>query len=278
MHPLISFDRKIVSAADAEISALSSAALYGRGIFTTVAIYDRQPFLWKSHWRRLRDSAGKLRIDLSEFSEEVTRNALDEIVDRNSVENGRARTTCFDRTASNKWPFESVRKTSLLISTAEARDRTVPFKLGVSSFSKDSRSFFSQIKSCNYLENVLAFEEATGHGLDEEVRLNERGEIVSACMANIFWSKDGELFTPSIKTGCLPGTTREFVMKNLKCSEVEAELDQLYLADSIFMTSAGIGIGEVRFFQGLEFRPSGHKILDILPKPVNREKNKNTPE
>lgn len=263
---LVSLNSKVLAPADTSIHAISSAALYGKGIFTTVAIYDGEPFLWEKHWRRLRDNAAKLRIDLGEFSKEVTRISLDEIIEKNSVANGRARITFFDESASRIWPFESEGKMSLLITTAEARDRTKPFTLGISKYPIYSASFLSRIKSCNYLDHLHAFEDAVRHGRNEEVRLNERGEIVSACMANIFWLKGGELFTPSLKTGCLPGTTREFVLNSLSCSEVETEPACLHSCDSIFLTSAGLGVTEVRFFQGLEFRPSGHPIMDLLPK------------
>jgi 4-amino-4-deoxychorismate lyase len=98
------------------------------------------------------------------------------------------------------------------------------------------------VKSCNYLENILSLEDAKDRGFDEAIRLNEKGEIVSACLANLFWKKDVAIFTPSLETGCLKGTTRGFILENFTVEERKAELIELEKADEIFLTSAGIGV------------------------------------
>ncbi|MEO6589891.1 MAG: aminotransferase class IV, partial [Pyrinomonadaceae bacterium] len=118
----------------------------------------------------------------------------------------------------------------------------------ISPFLVNSTSPLAGVKSCDYLENIIALEEAEQRGFDEAVRLNERGEIVSACMANIFWRKSGRLFTPLLKTGCLAGTMREFVLENEDGFEIKMSLDSLENADEIFLTSAGLGICKVSEF------------------------------
>ena len=70
MHKFISFNRQILPAEQDLISPISSAALYGKGIFTTLAIYNAKPFLWEKHWRRLLTHSAKLNIDLTNFDEE----------------------------------------------------------------------------------------------------------------------------------------------------------------------------------------------------------------
>ena len=45
-------------------------------------------------------------------------------------------------------------------------------------------------------------------GIDEAITLNERGEIAAATMANIFWVKDGTVYTPALSTGAIAGITR----------------------------------------------------------------------
>jgi branched-subunit amino acid aminotransferase/4-amino-4-deoxychorismate lyase len=121
------------------------------------------------------------------------------------------------------------------------------------------------VKSCNYLEKILAKGEAKRRGFDEAIQLNERSEIVSACMANVIWQKHGRLFTPSLKTGCLGGTTREFVLENSDCDEVEVGLEELRSADEIFLTSAGIGIVQVAEFEGRKLLRDKHPISRLLP-------------
>jgi len=264
-QPLVSLNLRILAPADASIQAISSAALYGKGVFTTIAIHDGKPFLWEKHWRRLLENAAKLGIDLAEFSEEATRKALDEIIEKNGVEKGRARLTFFDETAGEIWHFESQRKSSLLITTADQRPVRENFRVKMSLHRVSSLSKLAAIKSCNYLENILAYEEARQSGFDEAIRVNEGGEVVNACMANVFWLLNGRLFTPQLSTGCLPGTTREFILENLDCAEVDYLYDQVHLAEAIFLSSAGLGLVRVSELNGKKLPAMDHAILHLLP-------------
>jgi branched-subunit amino acid aminotransferase/4-amino-4-deoxychorismate lyase len=120
------------------------------------------------------------------------------------------------------------------------------------------------VKSCNYLENILALEEAKKRGFDEVVRINEKNEIVSAAMANIFWTKDGRIFTPAIETGCLKGTTREFILENFPVCEKTAFIAELAEADEIFLTSAGIGICPANYEGGQPKMSTFSQLRDFL--------------
>ncbi len=234
MHHFVFFNQKILPAETAFLSANSSAALYGKGIFTTVAIYNSKPFLWEKHLQRLIENSQKIKIDLSGLTEETFINSLFEIVAENNFTRGRARITVFDEAANSVWQINPNSKTNLLIQTADFREIKNKLNLTVSPFRVNSTSPLIGIKSCNYLENILALEDAQAKGFDEAIRLNERGEIVSACMANIFWQKNGAIYTPSFETGCLKGTTRSFVMENFAVKERKAKLIELQEADEIF--------------------------------------------
>jgi branched-chain amino acid aminotransferase len=257
---------EIVDAEDARLPAVSSAAFYGKGVFTTLAIYRGLPFLWEKHWRRLSDNAATVGLDLSENTERVTREALDEIIAKNGVDNGRARITFLDETPSAIWATSRERKTSLSIVTGDLRPIPQPLRLSLSPYPVNSRSPLAGVKSCNYLENLMTYDEAKQRGFDESVRVNEKGHITSAAMANVFWLKDGRLLTPAVSTGCLPGTTREFVLENIESEEVEADINQLQNADAIFLTSAGLGVAAVAHFDAKKLKTSDHPILDLLPK------------
>jgi branched-subunit amino acid aminotransferase/4-amino-4-deoxychorismate lyase len=245
MHEFVSFNCQIIPQESAFLPASSNAALYGKGVFTTVAVYNSKLFLWEKHWRRLTENSRKLRLDLSVLTEEIMKNSLFKIIGANNVRNGRARITIFDESASFIWQDNPVAKTNLLIQTADFRRAKKIYKLNISPFRVNSSSPLANVKSCNYLENLLAFEDAKARGFDEAIRLNERGEIVSACLANLFWKRKNTIYTPSLETGCLNGTTREFVTENFAVTETKAELNELYEADEIFLTSAGIGIAKV---------------------------------
>ena len=242
MHEFVNFNHQLLPAENAFLRADSAAALYGRGIFTTVAIYNFQPFLWEKHWIRLTVHAEKVGIDLSDFSASTTLKSLLEIIEKNNFRTGRARLTFYDEAPPLIWRGESQCKTNLLIQTADLRRIEHPIKLTVSPFPINSESPLAAVKSCNYLENILVWEDAKSKGFDEAIRVNEKDEIVSACLANVFWKKNGEVFTPSLETGCLDGVTRQYVSENQAVSETTASLNELFKADEIFLTSAGIGI------------------------------------
>ena len=265
MHEYVFFNDKIFSAAEVSIGAVSSAALYGKGIFTTTVIYDAKLFLWDKHWLRLGDNAKKTGIDLSEYNEETVTRALSEIIEINNLTNARARITFFNEAPSGIWSFKGhKRKTGLLILTAERREVSANYRLTVSPFRINSASPLANVKSCNYLEKLIAIEGARKRGFDEAVQLNERGEIASACMANIFWTMGDKLFTPSLSTGCLAGTTREFLMSKSSCIETEDAPDVLQKADAVFLTSSGLGVVQISEFGNRKFERKYDKITRAI--------------
>jgi len=267
MNSRVSFNLQILPAEKTFISAISSAALYGKGVFTTLAIYNGKPFLWEKHWRRLRENSAKLGIDLSDFGEEKVKTALSQIILQNDLETARARLTFFDESASRIWNFGATNKTNLLITTVEFQKVKDALFLTVSPFPVNSKSPLANTKSCNYMENLLALDEARKRGFDEAVRLNENDKVVSASMANIFWVKKEKIFTPALKTGCLAGTTREFLLENFSVSETNSNLEEILKADEIFLTSSGIGV-RTASFENIEKKPSLaaaklNKFLDL---------------
>jgi branched-subunit amino acid aminotransferase/4-amino-4-deoxychorismate lyase len=263
MHEFVSFNRRIIPAAESFLSATSAAALYGKGIFTTVAIYNSKPFQWEKHWQRLTVNAQKTGIDLVDFSRQPIEDSLAEIVAANKLVKGRARLTFFDESSSRIWQREQTFKTSFLIQTADFQSHPKKFRLTISPFVINSKSPLAGIKSCNYLENILALEDAKANGFDEAIRLNERGEIASAAMANLFWVKGKEIFSPSLKTGCLAGTMRAFFMENFAVSEIEVNINSLTEADAVFLTSAGLGIVKAESIDGHNF-PVVSSITDSM--------------
>lgn len=265
MHNFISINGQIQKRTDGHIPVSSSTTLFGKGIFTTIAIYKGTPFLLEKHWRRLIENSAAVGLDLSEHDAESVAEKLCELVVENSLCNGRARITFLDVSESPIWSDNAETKTSISIITGDLRPVPYEFKLTVSPYQVNSTSPLAGVKSCNYLENILAMNNAKESGFHEAIRMNERGELASGCMSNLFWLIAGKLYTPSLATGCLAGTTREFVLENLKCEEIEAELAALGIADEIFLTSAGIGVVQVAEFEGKKLGQQGHPILGLLP-------------
>lgn len=238
----------------------------GRGIFTTIAIRDGKPFLWEKHWSRLVHAAERLSIDLSEFPEAAIRDTLMLRLGADAIQNGRAKLTFTDERPSSLWPSSQkpASNTSLTIVTGPIRELPTEFRVGISPFPVNSRSPLAGLKTTNYLEPTLCFEAAKAAGFDEAIRVNEQGQVTGACFANVFWMKDDALFTPDLSTGCLAGTTREFVIENLDVREVSAEIDELLSADAVFLTSAGIGIIQAASLEETVFAHNRHPILALV--------------
>jgi 4-amino-4-deoxychorismate lyase len=83
--------------------------------------------------------------------------------------------------------------------------------------------------------------------------LNERGEIVSATLANLFWTRNGTIHTPSLSSGAVAGTTRETVIeiaekKFIPVLEGVYEMSDLVEAEEIFLTSSALGVAPVTTF------------------------------
>ena len=265
MHPVIYLNKTMVEATKARVAPVSSAMLYGRGVFTTLAIYNSQPFLWSKHWQRLAAHANKLDIDHTGCTEKNVGEALHKLIAVNQVREGRARVILLARSGRDIWKTKTpgAKKTDLLIMTGESQ-KLAPtgMSLAVSPFRANTFSPLTGIKSLNYLEHVLSWEEAQSRDFDEAVVLNERGEIVSATTANLFWAKNGTLHTPTLSTGALAGITRECVIELanqhfIPLLEGIYEMQDLTDADEIFLTSSSLGVAPVTTFDFRRYSSEG---------------------
>jgi branched-subunit amino acid aminotransferase/4-amino-4-deoxychorismate lyase len=153
-----------------------------------------------------------------------------------------------------KAKMPGTKKTDLLIMTGDSQKASPNgLSLAVSPYRINTFSPLSGIKSLNYLDHVLSWEEAQSRDFDEAVVLNERGEIVSATTANLFWAKDGTIHTPTLSTGALAGITRECVIEIankhfIPLLEGIYEMADLTDADEIFLTSSSLGVAPVTTF------------------------------
>lgn len=271
MHPVIYLNKTMVEATKARVAPVSSAMLYGRGVFTTLAIYNSQPFLWPKHWQRLAAHARKLDIDHTGCTEKNVGEALHKLIAVNQVREGRARVILLARSGRDVWKTKTpgAKKTDLLIMTGEPQ-KLAPtgMSLAVSPFRANTFSPLTGIKSLNYLEHVLSWEEAQSRDFDEAVVLNERGEIVSATTANLFWAKNGTLHTPTLSTGALAGITRECAIELANQHFIPLldgiyEMQDLTDADEIFLTSSSLGVAPVTTFDFRRYSSQGSLTTTI---------------
>lgn len=257
MHPRIIHNNRLIEVARARLLPVTSAMLYGRGVFTTLAVYGGRPFLWPEHWARLSEHARRAKVELNDLDEESVGALLARLIEANQVQEGRARVTLLSNTEHGVWKVKNAKdvpKTELLMMTGEPRASIDNgLAMTVSPYRINTHSPLVGVKSLNYLDHILSWEEARARDFDEALMLNERGEIVSATMANIFWVRDGTLHTPALATGAINGTTRARIIAlssalSIPLVEGVNELSQLADADEIFLTSAGLGLAIVTTF------------------------------
>ncbi|MDT7780373.1 MAG: branched-chain amino acid aminotransferase [Acidobacteriota bacterium] len=253
MHQHVILNRRLLEARRARLHAVTASALYGRGVFTTVAIHAGRPFLWDAHWSRLLAHAERVGVEC-DFGDNETALLLARLIEANAVLEGRARVHLFGRAVRGRWKVEGEGGASdLLMLTADAWAAPETLALTVSPYRVNTCSPLAGIKTVNRLEQVLAWEEARARDFDEAVCVNERGEVVSATTANLFWVKHGTVYTPALAAAPVAGTTRACVLElagELAFPVVEGShtLHDIAEAEEIFLTSASLGVALVSTF------------------------------
>jgi branched-chain amino acid aminotransferase len=177
-----------------------------------------------------------------ELDIEQARNSNSELIQANGVSAGRVRITAL-RGEAGAWSREQAADGELIIFTSS--DQLPPPRdaaITMSPYRVLSHGPLAGVKRTAMLDNVLALEEARSRGFAEAVMFNERGEIVGATAANIFWSEGEEIITPSLGTGCVAGVTRALVLEIARRERIPVveggfPVQRLLEADRVFLTS-----------------------------------------
>ena len=124
---------------------------------------------------------------------------------------------------------------------------------------RNETSPLSGIKSLNYLDNLLAREDARRRGADEAILLNTRGLVAEGSASNVFLVRGNKLMTPGIQSGALSGITRRAVLElataaGLEAVESEVEPSAFKDAAEAFLTNS---VMEIMPLTRLDDRPVG---------------------
>ncbi len=274
MHRLIYHNDRIIDAADARISPTAAGLLYGWGVFTTLRIYDGKAFAFDRHWKRLMIHAERSRVPVALDLKQATR-AIDKLITANSVEQGRARLTLL-RGDAGSWRVEPGSETEFLIFTSsEAPRARADLALTLSPYRVLSTALLAGVKQTAMLENLFALEEARSRDFNEAVLLNERGEIVSAAAANIFWVQGDEVCTPSLATGCVSGITRHFIHEittrwKLHLVEGSFPVQRLLDAREVFLTSTVREVTIVSSFDAKQYNNKQARIAKLISREFQK--------
>ena len=215
MSEMIYLNGKLVPGDEARISVNDHGFLYGYGLFETMRAYNGWIFLLENHVARLLKSAGKIGLDLSGLDLAL---ACRETLSANGLKSARIRLTVTHGDSSEMPWLETVGPPTVVITARDYRPLSSEayrrgYRVRISSYRQFRRSLLSGIKPTSYLVNILARREATSHGFEEALLLNEDGCVTECSTSNVFFIDSSGLVTPPLESGILPGITRDLVIE-----------------------------------------------------------------
>ncbi len=253
----------LVPAGEAKVSVFDRGFLYGDGVFETVRAVNGNIIELDAHINRLYRSAELIFMDIRDaLSMKILKNRIYETLSSNITVNALLRITVTrgrDERSSNLAGTPEELTVVILCSKFSGYPPEEYLKGKTAVTVKTVRNLSSAIdpsvKSCNYLNNILARQEALQAGADEGIMLNSQGFVCEGTTSNIFWYKEGTLFTPSIETGLLEGITRKRVLMladelNITTAEVCVYPETLYDAEEMFLTNTSSGVMPITVFNG----------------------------
>ncbi|WP_369802940.1 aminodeoxychorismate lyase [Sporosarcina sp. P20a] len=250
---------KRVVAEDLKISPFDHGFLYGLGFFETFRTYGGEVFLYEPHMIRLRSALADYRIDMPYSDEEILA-AIHSLYEENGYEDGYYRLNISAGVHDiGLAPAEYKQPNVLIFQKALNLPPVHTEKDGVwLATTRNEPESVVRHKSHQYANNVKGRLELPSLKETEGLFVTSDGYVAEGITSNVFWVKQGELYTPSLNTGILPGTTRAFVIEmagelGLPINEGLYMQEELESAEEVFITNAIQElvpirrVGEVRF-------------------------------
>jgi branched-chain amino acid aminotransferase len=228
---------------DAESGCLSPSdhgLLVGDGVFETLRCYAGVPFALADHLARLE--AGARALWLEPPAPDELAGATHAVIAANGLEDARMRITLTSG-AGPPGLARGEREPTVLVSALPLTPWPPTATAIVSRWRRDEDDPLRGVKTVSLVASVMALAEARAQGASEAIVLNRRGDVCEATTANVFVVSDGRVATPSLRSGCLAGITRERVLAlcaDLGLGGVETELpaSALAVAHELFLTSS----------------------------------------
>lgn len=275
----INFNGAIIRSDKAILTADNRGFRYGDGLFETIKVVNGRILLYQYHFDRLITGTHLLQfhLPLSFTAENLSRQIL-EICSRNGHDEcARVRLVVFRRDGglydvSDQAPNYVIQSWALPTGNTILPAQTGGWAIDVFPDGRKSCDPFSNLKSNNYLIYVLAALYAKSHQVNDCLVLNNHGRIADSTIANLFYCKNGRVFTPPLSEGGVAGVMRRFLMETLPgegfdLSEKEATPEDLENADEVFLTNALKGIQWVGSFRGVSYIP---QLTTAISEVVNR--------
>ncbi len=268
---------ELVSRQDAKISVFDHGVLYGDGCFEGIRAYGGRIFKLGSHLKRMYESATKIRLTVP-YTIDVIDKAIRDTVKANGLSDAYIRAV-FTRGEGDLGlhPFQCPVPMCFIIADKIALYPQELYETGLAVIIAErpripKACLDPAIKSCNYLNNILAKVEAIEADVLEAIMLNTEGYVSECTGDNLFIVNHGLIETPRTEAGMLHGITRQFVIDELapalgyRLRERMMKPDEVLVADEVFLTGTAaeiIGVVKVQ----------GHVIGDGKVGPVTRALN-----
>jgi len=253
-------DGKMVDWDEAKVHVCTHALHYGSGVFEGIRAYETESgtavFRLKEHIERLFNSAKILKMDIL-YSKEEFRQAIKDTIKVNKLKSGYIRPLVyrgFEQLGIN--PFKCPVNCTIAVWEwgtylgEEALAKGIKTK--ISSYARSYINSTSQkAKICgNYVNSIFAKMEAIEAGVDEAILLDTRGFVTEGSGENIFWIKNGVIYTTPTAT-VLEGITRDSIIKiaedmNYQVQEKYVCRDELYISDEVFFTGTAAEVTPIR--------------------------------
>ena len=258
----IYIDGTLHEEAAAKISVFDHGLLYGDGVFEGIRFYNRRVFRLDEHMERLYASARSILLTIPLSPEEMIA-AVQETCRANELDNGYIRLVVTRGTGPmGLSPYKCPKGSVIIIAASIQLYSEEAYRTGLTMATCATRRpmhdiLSPQVKSLNYLNNVMAKVEAMQAGAEEGIMLNERGLVAECTGDNVFVVRKGAITTPPISAGALDGITRSVVFEiaaelGIPMQAADLSRHDIYTADECFLTgTAAEVIAAVKYDQRL---------------------------
>jgi len=270
----VNLNGSLLPAAEARVAVLDHGLLYGDGLFETLRVYGGRFFRLEAHLDRLLGDAVRLHMALP-WGRGLLAEALRETAAANGLGDGALRLTV---TRGEGLPLPDPAVCAAPTFFVTARSGVLP---GDEAFERGTtvcvagvhpRWAVPGIKSLCYLPFQQARVTARGRGCEEGLLFCEDC-LVESSTGNLFLVRGGELVTPDLESGCLPGITRAAVLEackalGIRCQEGPVPVAWLAESDEAFLTGS---LAEVTPVLAVEGQPVGSGCPGPLTRRVREE-------
>lgn len=276
---LIYLNDTLVPKSEAKVSVFDHGFLYGDGIYETMRAYDGVIFMLDEHLIRLYRSASKIGLDAPKSIDEI-KAALYDTLKANSLQNAYVRLTISRGYGPIGLDPDLCKEPTFIIIAEEMKDYPKSYyghgiKIIIAGTKRNLKDAINpQIKSLNFLNNILAKIEAKGKNAYEALMLNFSGHLAEGTISNVFFYKEDILCTPAIDCGILDGITRKIVLdlavrEGLRVREGLFTRDDIYSAGEVFITNSTMEVMPVSQVDDARYKVGG--IAKLLHKAYRDE-------